>query len=296
MIKKIGLHPRNKHKSSYPFDELVQSYPKLAPFVKKNNFNTISIDFSDQKAVIALNAALLKHFYHIDDWNLPENYLCPPIPGRADYIHSIADLLSSKQTKTSKGETISLLDIGTGASCIYPLIAQREYGWKIIGSDIDEMALANARQIIAKNQLESFIEIRHQKNKKSLFETIIHPNDFFDATICNPPFHSSAREAELSAEKKNRHLKLNKNNLNFQGLSHELWCEGGEERFIINMIHESLLFKNHCHWFSTLVSKQTTLPAIYAELKKEKISTFRTIDMAQGQKKSRIVAWSFMPF
>jgi 23S rRNA (adenine1618-N6)-methyltransferase len=91
---KSNLHPRNKHRERYDFKQLINSCPELAQFVKLNNYNTESIDFFNPEAVKALNKALLKHFYGVNFWDIPKHYLCPPIPGRADYIHYAADLLS----------------------------------------------------------------------------------------------------------------------------------------------------------------------------------------------------------
>jgi len=88
--EKSRLHPRNKHRERYDFKLLIESSPELAQFVKMNIYNDESIDFFNPDAVKALNKALLKYFYDIENWDIPEGYLCPPIPGRADYIHHIA--------------------------------------------------------------------------------------------------------------------------------------------------------------------------------------------------------------
>jgi 23S rRNA (adenine1618-N6)-methyltransferase len=40
---------------------------------------------------------------------------------------------------------VRVLDIGVGANCVYPLIGHAEYGWRFLGVDIDEAALANAQ-------------------------------------------------------------------------------------------------------------------------------------------------------
>ena len=293
MNEKTGLHPRNKHKTSYDFTELIKSYPKLAPFVKKNKYNTDSIDFSNSEAVIALNSALLKHFYNVSSWGVPKDYLCPPIPGRADYIHQIADLLTPKNGAVPTGPSIKILDIGVGANCVYPLIANHEYHWSVVGTDADAIAVSNAAKIVEENKLSNTIKILHQKDKTKYFDGIINADDFFHATICNPPFHSSLQEAKSGTNKKNRNLGLKKDNSNFGGQNTELWCEGGEVAFIFGMIQESVRYKKNCHWFSTLVSKMTTLPLVYEELKRLNVVNFKTIDMAQGQKKSRIVTWTF---
>ena len=92
--EKIELHPRNKHRERYDFQQLINTCPELAPFVKLNNYNDESIDFFNPNAVKMLNKALLKQHYGINNWEIPEGYLCPPIPSRADYLHYIADLLT----------------------------------------------------------------------------------------------------------------------------------------------------------------------------------------------------------
>ena len=81
--------------------------------------------------------------------------------------------------------------------------------------------------------------------------------------------------------------------LNFGGKNNELWTKGGERQFIKNMIQESKDFAKSVKWFSTLVSKKANLNAIYDALQKVKAKEVKTIPMGQGQKISRIVAWTF---
>ncbi len=288
---KVGLHPKNKHKSGYDFPKLIDTHPSLKNFVRPNNYGTDSIDFSEAEAVLALNTALLKHYYNIKFWEIPKNYLCPPIPGRADYIHHLADRMQDFLSK--RKDDIYVLDIGVGANCIFPLIGNHEYGWKFVGSEIDLTALNNAQNIIDQNDLNDQISLRLQKDKKKIFEDIIFEDEYFSLVICNPPFHESSEAAKASTMKKNLNLGLKKNNSNFGGNHSELWCEGGELAFIKQMIFESVDYRDNVAWFSTLVSKSSTLPFLYEELKKEGITKIRTIDMAQGQKKTRILAWRF---
>ena len=82
--------------------------------------------------------------------------------------------------------------------------------------------------------------------------------------------------------------------LNFGGQNGELWCDGGELRFITQMIYESVKYTMNCMWFTTLVSKKENLASIYKTLNKVNAVEIKTIDMAQGQKTSRFVAWTFM--
>ncbi|MCD6092061.1 MAG: 23S rRNA (adenine(1618)-N(6))-methyltransferase RlmF [Bacteroidales bacterium] len=297
--EKSRLHPRSKHRERYDFKPLIASHPDLERYVKLNIYNDESIDFFDPEAVKSLNTALLKHYYDIEFWDIPKNYLCPPIPGRADYIHHIADVLSSKNFgKIPIGEQIRCLDIGVGANCVYPIIGNKEYRWSFVGCDIDPISIESAKQIVDKNDsLKGEIELRLQTNPKDVFFGIIQKEELFDLTICNPPFHSSQDEAQASTLRKLSNLtheKITEPNLNFGGQNTELWCEGGEEKFIKNMIRESKFFSNSCFWFSTLISKQSNLKNAYKALEKAEAIEVKTIPMGQGNKTSRILAWTFL--
>ena len=301
--EKTNLHPRNLDRFGYDFEQLIKNSPELKDFVSINEYQIETIDFSNPDAVKALNKALLIHHYNIEDWDIPANYLCPPIPGRADYIHYIADLLATTNNGIiPEGETVQGLDIGVGANCIYPIIGNSAYGWSFVGTDIDENAIQNCKKIIAANpKLMDPISLQLQTESRFIFKNIITPEDKFTFTICNPPFHSSQDEATKSSLRKVNNLesrdfgtKTTKPVLNFGGHNAELWCEGGELGFITQMVYESAKYPMQCLWFTTLVSKKENLSSIYKTLNKVSAVAIKTIDMAQGQKISRIVAWTFM--
>jgi 23S rRNA (adenine1618-N6)-methyltransferase len=177
-------------------------------------------------------------------------------------------------------------------------------GWDFLGADIDPTALASASKIIQANkQLTHAVLLRQQTTPASIFRGLLKAEDRFDISICNPPFHASPTEARAGTQRKwknlGKHSATPKRStklpvLNFGGQGGELWCEGGEATFIARMIEESTQFPQHCMWFSTLVSKEINLPGIYRALKNARVINSRTIDMTQGQKKSRIVAWTFL--
>jgi 23S rRNA (adenine1618-N6)-methyltransferase len=296
---KSRLHPRSKHRERYDFIKLIESYPDLAPFVKPNMYNDDSVDFSNPEAVKTLNKALLKLHYGINNWDIPKNYLWPPIPGRADYIHHIADLLGgSNFGKMPTGATVKCLDIGVGASCIYPIIGIIEYGWSFIGTDIDPISIASSNKIIDENPvLKDHIELRLQSTPKDIFFGIIKKEDRVDISICNPPFHASLEAAHAGTLRKLNNLNTKKTAkpiLNFGGQNAELWCDGGERKFVLNMIRQSKKFADSCFWFSTLISKQSNLKSVYEALENMDAVDVKTIPMGQGNKTSRIVAWTFL--
>lgn len=305
MAERNELHKRNRHNGQYDFSRLTEEYPPLKKFIVLNAYGTTSIDFFNPRAVKALNKALLISCYGIRYWDIPKNYLCPPIPGRADYIHYIADLIQPDISDESTGLKTAIpnarqyrcLDISVGANCIYPIIGQTEYGWTFVGSDIDPVSIDNARKIVTCNPaLAHKIELRLQRDSRKIFEGIIAPNEYFDVTLCNPPFHSSKEEAEDGTLRKLSSLKgkkATKVRLNFGGNANELWCEGGELRFLQTMIEESRNYRKNCGWFTSLVSKEKNLGKLIAKLKSTDIAEHKIIEMHQGTKTSRILAWRF---
>ncbi|MFS2223380.1 23S rRNA (adenine(1618)-N(6))-methyltransferase RlmF [Pantoea sp. B65] len=292
--EKNVLHPRNRHRGRYDFDALKACHPALVPFVQVNQYGDESVDFADPAAVRVLNQALLHHYYQIANWAIPDGFLCPPVPGRADYLHHLADLLAEEHQSVVP-RNITVLDIGCGANCIYPLIGYQEYGWRFTGTESNEQAMKAANAIIAANPgLNRGIRLRRQKEDSAIFRGVVHKNDFYHASICNPPFHASASDARQGSQRKLRNLGLDRNApLNFGGQQDELWCEGGETAFITRMIHESVDFARQCIWFTSLVSRKENLPELRRVLEEVEAVQVRIVDMAQGQKQSRFIAWSF---
>jgi 23S rRNA (adenine1618-N6)-methyltransferase len=294
------LHPRNRHRARYDFARLITAEPALGAFVATNGYGDQSIDFANPAAVKALNRALLKDSYGIQAWDIPPQSLCPPVPGRADYLHYLADLLAEgNRGVVPRTKNMQVLDIGTGANCIYPLIGHSEYGWRFVATDINAAALENAQRILDANpKAKRQIALRRQASANAVFEGLIGGDDWFDLTMCNPPFHASAAEARAANQRKWANLGKGTNaenaQRNFGGEGDELWCDGGEQGFILRMIDESARIATRCFWFTTLVSKSASLPAIDAALLRANVGQHRTITMRQGQKQSRLVVWTFL--
>ena len=293
--QKPGLHPRNRHRSRYDMKALCQSCPALQDFIVQTPAGEPSVNFADPLAVKTLKKALLAHFYGVTHWDIPEGFLCPPVPGRADYVHHLADLLADDNGGVVPKQA-TVLDIGTGANLIYPLIGAHEYQWRFTGSETGAEAFASAQAIINANPgLSRAVRLRRQKDAAAIFNGIIHKNEHYDATLCNPPFHDSAASARAGSERKRRNLgQAEDGALNFGGQQQELWCEGGEVAFILRMIAESKGFGRQVKWFTTLVSRGDNLPPLYRALTDVGAVKVVKKEMAQGQKQSRFIAWTFM--
>ncbi|MFN3021256.1 23S rRNA (adenine(1618)-N(6))-methyltransferase RlmF [Chryseobacterium sp. TY3] len=296
--EKSNLHPRNLHRQAYDFDDLIIEVPELKHYVFENKFGAKTINFSISKAVKLLNKALLQKFYHIKDWDIPDANLCPPIPGRADYVHYLADLLTENFGEIPKDKSVKLIDIGVGANMVYPIIASQFYRWQVLGTDINETSLENAKKILKVNPaLSSLVQVKKQTNPNFIFKNIIQVDEKFTLTMCNPPFHKSEEEAIKANFRKTKNLnktKTPKVNFNFGGQQSELWCDGGELAFVTTMITESKIFSQQVLWFTCLISKKEHLPKLLENLKQINAVNVKVIDMAQGQKVSRILAWTFI--
>ena len=305
-MKKAEMHSRNPHNQGYNFEELQASFPPLQQHIVRKPDGKQTIDFSQPAAVKALNAALLSVYYKVHFWDIPEGYLCPAVPGRADYIHYIADLLADLKHSNKK---LTGLDVGTGANVIYPIIATQSYPWKMIASDINGPSMKSAKAIVDSNSnLKGKIELRLQRDQ-GIFTGIIKDGEKLNFTLCNPPFHASADAAMAGSRKKNKNLARhkdkrksgstknssahNKNLLNFGGQHNELWCDGGEFAFIKQMIEESVLFQNQVDWFTCLVSKKDNVKKLIDVIEKCDAKEHKIVQMAQGAKASRFIAWRF---
>lgn len=284
-MKDKGLHSKNKFNKGYNFDELIKNNPTLKEFIIKNKFDTFSIDFSNPKAVKELNKALLFSYDKISIWDFPDENLCPPIPGRLDYIHHLADLISSE-------ENIKILDIGTGATCIYPLLGVAEFNWNFVATDIDLDSLDTAQDIIDDNDLDANIKLRQQFDEQHILKGILEEEDSFSATMCNPPFYKSAEEAQGANRRKTRNLGNNAVR-NFSGNNNELWYVGGEKAFLHTYLYESSQFTKASKWFTSLVSKKENVESLQKSGKKLGVKEFKVIPMNQGNKVTRIVCWRF---
>lgn len=318
------LHPRNLHQGRYDLSALSLTCPELNTFLRPNPKGDQTIDFSDEKAVLCLNKALLAHYYHIEHWQIPEGYLCPPIPGRADYVHYLADLLAESNGVNNQyptGKKVRVLDIGSGANCIYPIIGSQSYGWQFVGSDIDMLAINVAGVIVQSNAcLSKQVKLVHQKNSEFAFKGVIKATDRFDLSMCNPPFHASMEEAQAGSLRKWQNLNKGKSQLqshsigihsignslvkqasdkhqpklNFGGQQSELWCAGGELAFLERMVKESVGFADQVCWFTSLVSKKDNLKPLSQMISRMGAQQYKVINMSQGQKISRLIAWSFL--
>lgn len=234
------LHPRNTFEGTYDMKALVEASPTLVPYIipaEASRGGRATINFSDPDAVKALNSALLKKDYGVNSWDFPEGKLCPPIPGRADYLHHIADVLGECcSSHLPLGPKVRGFDVGTGASFVYPMLGAGSYGWSFIATECDKTSLDAAVLNLAANSIESNVaaleklsspsrrsasptallsaglaasEIRLQSSSTSIFKGVLNQGEEVDFSMCNPPFYESLNAFQLASTRKQVNLKRN---------------------------------------------------------------------------------------
>ena len=283
---------QGKFNSKYNIPKLIQVLPELEDKIISNKKGEPTINFSDSESIYLLNKALLKSHYQIKDWTLPKNYLVPPVPGRFDYVNGIVNLILSEGSGSYKPSLLNGIDIGCGASCIYPLLFTSEYKGRMLATDVDLEAIKNAKKIAIANP-DLRIEFYHQKIKNSILNGVIRQKELYEFTMCNPPFYENIKSAQKANERKEKNLKTGRKSRNFLGQQNELIYPGGEKSFVRKIIEESFSYHSSVLWFSVLVSDKNHLKLFKNLLKDEKVKDFKIVEMTRGNKISRFIAWTF---
>jgi 23S rRNA A1618 N6-methylase RlmF len=309
------MHDRNIYKNNPPnFAELAQLYPSFSKHVVIKNGQP-SLDWNNPESLCELTKALLHKDFGVTI-ELPLDQLCPTVTSRVNYILWLEDLLDlpstslrpAKRLKTGTTDTslstqpqIRGIDIGTGASCVYPLLGVSMNGWKFVATDIDETSVSWAQKNVAMNGWEDFVQVKHVSSDSillSLFPDVLPsgqeeegdlskkstPENFskeFDFCMCNPPFFES-----LEQKIENPHTQCNAT----QG---ELVTEGGEVAFVIKMAEESLLLRDRITWYTSLLGRKVSVKKILKFLHENGIKNTRTTTFYQGHTTRWAIAWSF---
>ncbi|GAB7342360.1 hypothetical protein MBLNU457_g0578t3 [Dothideomycetes sp. NU457] len=251
------------------------------------------IDFQDPNALQQLTKSLLKRDFDLS-LTLPPDRLCPPVPVRYNYIYWIQRLIEStsseSQSLVDSEQRVTGLDIGTGASSIYALLACRTRpSWTMYASDIDSHSISFARNNVELNNLASRITIYHSSDKTALIPLEDLGVDRLDFVLCNPPFYSSLAEMTESNNAKSRPPSAT-----CTGSENEMICPGGDIGFVSRILDESLLLRGKVQWYTSMLGKLSSVHALVAKLKENNIDNYAVTSLRAGKKTRRwAVGWSF---
>ncbi|ODN03484.1 Methyltransferase-like protein 16 [Orchesella cincta] len=283
------MHVRNIYRNPPNFAELAKKHTVIAPFLFLNSNGVPKINFKDQQALRALTKALLLEDFQLDV-DIPENVLVPTVPLRLNYILWLEDLLSWNNGFGKAGDEVCGIDVGTGATAIYALLATKKNQWRMVGSEIEPQSVMLARSNVTRNNLEKLIQIRHVKD--SVLDQVLadsSPNQY-DFTMCNPPFFGNEDETDSGTKTKKWRPEPSGAKT---GTKNELIYAGGELEFIFKMIEESKKHQNSVRIFTTMVGIKRDFKELALKLKSVGVKNFASTEFAQGKTMRWGLAWSF---
>lgn len=283
------MHARNRYKDKPPdFAYLASKYPDFKQHIQINLNGRVSLNFKDPEAVRALTCTLLREDFGLSI-DIPLERLIPTVPLRLNYIHWVEDLIGhqdSDQTTLRRG-----IDIGTGASCIYPLLGATLNGWYFLATEVDDMCFNYAKKNVEQNNLSDLIKVVKVPQKTLLMDALKEESEIvYDFCMCNPPFFANQLEAKGVNSRNSR--RPPPSSVNTGGIT-EIMAEGGELEFVKRIIHDSLQLKKRLRWYSCMLGKKCSLAPLKEELRVQGVPKVTFTEFCQGRTMRWALAWSF---
>ncbi|XP_074045314.1 RNA N(6)-adenosine-methyltransferase METTL16 [Macrotis lagotis] len=284
-----SMHARNRYKDKPPdFAYLASKYPDFKQHVQINLTGRVSLNFKDPEAVRALTCTLLKEDFGLSI-DIPLERLIPTVPLRLNYIHWVEDLIGPWDPARSalrRG-----IDIGTGASCIYPLLGATLNGWYFLATEVDDMCFNYAKKNVEQNNLSDLIKVVKVPQKTLLMDALKEESEIiYDFCMCNPPFFANQLEAKGVNSRNPR--RPPPSSVNTGGIT-EIMAEGGELEFVKRIIHDSLQLKKRLRWYSCMLGKKCSLAPLKEELRIQGVPKVTHTEFCQGRTMRWALAWSF---
>uniref|UniRef100_A0A672JBD1 U6 small nuclear RNA (adenine-(43)-N(6))-methyltransferase n=1 Tax=Salarias fasciatus TaxID=181472 RepID=A0A672JBD1_SALFA len=280
-----SMHPRNRYKDKPPdFAYLASKYPDFQQHVHTSLAGRPVVNFKEPEAVRALTCTLLKEDFGLTI-QIPLERLIPTVPLRLNYIHWVEDLTDG-QKQPRRG-----IDIGTGASCIYPLLGATMNGWYFLATEVDDICFDYATKNVEQNNLSELVKVVKVPQKTLLMDALKEETEIvYDFCMCNPPFFANQLEAKGVNSRNSR--RPPPSSVNTGGVT-EIMAEGGELEFVKRIIHDSLQLKKRLRWYSCMLGKKCSLAPLKEELRKQGVPKVTHTEFCQGRTMRWALAWSF---
>jgi len=302
------------------FEELARQYQKFkfawiaTKSLQKERGKASFSSCVTQEFTIELTRALLSSHFRLKLLYLDEDHLCPPIPNRFFYLHWIHTHLMGikwvgvKYVRNNKGEgprleynntpselgNVDGLDIGSGASCIYSMLAARFFRSTMITSEIDSKSVSLANANVKANHLSNMVTVlqvppthsqqqQQQHNNSAIGGPLQRAVEIYfqqqqqnfsplksrlvlDFVMTNPPFYDPASTdistARIGDGRQRSNMTVS-----------EAYYPVGEVGFVTEMIEDSLRISNNeiqatttttepyfsAAWHSSMLGKKTSL-------------------------------------
>ncbi|XP_057631346.1 RNA N6-adenosine-methyltransferase METTL16 [Chionomys nivalis] len=284
-----SMHARNRYKDKPPdFAYLASKYPDFKQHIQINLNGRVSLNFKDPEAVRALTCTLLREDFGLSI-DIPLERLIPTVPLRLNYIHWVEDLIGHQDS--DKSTLRRGIDIGTGASCIYPLLGATLNGWYFLATEVDDMCFNYAKKNVEQNNLSDLIKVVKVPQKTLLMDALKEESEIiYDFCMCNPPFFANELEAQGVNSRNSR--RPPPSSVNTGGIT-EIMAEGGELEFVKRIIHDSLQLKKRLRWYSCMLGKKCSLAPLKEELRIQGVRKVTFTEFCQGRTMRWALAWSF---
>lgn len=283
------MHARNRYKDKPPdFAYLASKYPDFKQHIQISLSGRVSLNFKDPEAVRALTCTLLREDFGLCI-DIPLERLIPTVPLRLNYIHWVEDLIGHQDS--DKSTLRRGIDIGTGASCIYPLLGATLNGWYFLATEVDDMCFNYAKKNVERNNLSDLIKVVKVPQKTLLMDALKEESEIvYDFCMCNPPFFANQLEAKGVNSRNSR--RPPPSSVNTGGIT-EIMAEGGELEFVKRIIHDSLQLKRRLRWYSCMLGKKCSLAPLKEELRIQGVPKVTFTEFCQGRTMRWALAWSF---
>ncbi|KAG7208917.1 hypothetical protein KM043_015097 [Ampulex compressa] len=277
------MHPKNKYKKYPDFKLLAIVYPEFQKVASVDLSGEVRLDFKNEESVRVLTEVLLKHDFNLNV-KIPKKNLVPTLPLRMNYVLWMEDLMHYASHPDM--ETVTGIDIGTGAVCIYPLLCAKMYKCHMIATEIDKQSVQTSIEHVKNNNFEDLITV-HLVDGQNLLKDVIEDDKVYQFTMCNPPFFDVGENADKTEKE------LPPRNAP-TGSEQELTTEGGEKQFVTKIIEESLEIKDRIKIYTTMVGQKSNLSILIKTLRKEGIQNSTWTEFCQGHTKRWGLAWTFL--
>lgn len=306
------------------------------------------LNFDDPAALVSLTKTLLLNDFKLD-WSIPCTRLCPAVPNRINYLLWVEDLLAipSSQSPSSSGSTAPIaprvatalslsppplrslsrlsapaniygIDIGTGASAIFPLLGCRmNDAWNFVATEVDDASARCALDNVNRNVLGDRIHILRQDKDDPLLARALAAPELIGSSLVDDSFKSrskvssdesaaAATEARLCSEPSFAFLMCNppfferghilpKHTATGKSATDtETICEGGEVGFVARLARESAVSCTRVRWFTSMLGKQASLQPLMNILRELGASSILSTRLVQGKTMRWAIAWSFL--
>ncbi|XP_013083167.2 RNA N6-adenosine-methyltransferase mettl16-like [Biomphalaria glabrata] len=282
------MHQRNRYKNKKPsFLDLALKYPEFRAHTTQDESGKVFLDFKNAEALRALTTCLLKEDFGLS-MELPSDRLVPTLPLRLNYIHWLEDIVGKEENKWG-------IDIGTGASCIYPVLAASMNKWHFLATEADDENFVYANKNVSANNLQDYINVLQVTSEDILVAPLqsFTQTNKFDFCMCNPPFFADHLEAQAITN--TRSAQRPEAGSVSTASPQECIAQGGEVGFIRHMIEESTVLRDKIRVYTSMVGKKSSLQHLKEDLKHHKVAKYSTTEFCQGKTMRWGIAWTYDP-